>query len=69
MSRASDAKQSALNEYDELKDSAIEFFLGYLDCSDANFKLESKCCAEEYIFGYVRTTNQENDNETINSED
>ena len=51
MSRAFDAKQEALQAYPDCKESAVDLFLGYLDCSEDDFEYEFNQSAEQYIFG------------------
>ena len=51
MSRAFDAKQSALAAYSDDKEAAVDLFLGYLDCSESDFEYEFNQTAEQYIFG------------------
>lgn len=51
MSRAYDAKQAALAVHKENRRVAIEFFLGYLDCCEADFEYEFGKTVEEYVFG------------------
>ena len=51
MSRAYDAKQSALIAHKDDKEAAIDLFLGYLDCSEDDFEYEFNQTAEQYIFG------------------
>ena len=51
MSRAFDAKQQALSAHPDDKESAVDLFLGYLDCSESDFEYEFNQSAEKYIFG------------------
>ena len=51
MSRAYDAKQAALAAHPDNKEDAVDLFLGYIDCSEDDFKYEFNQSAEQYIFG------------------
>jgi hypothetical protein len=50
MSRAFDAKQTAVLAYPDDKESGIELFLSYLGISEDDFVFEFGQTAEEYIY-------------------
>lgn len=57
MSRAYDARQEALNAHPESREEGVSLFLGYLGCSESDFKYEWSQSAEEYIYGKDESEN------------
>jgi hypothetical protein len=51
MSRAFDTRQQAITVYPEDREAGVGLFLGYLDCSESDFKYEFNQSPEEYIYG------------------
>ena len=51
MSRTYDAMQAAKSAYPNDKEEGVELFLGFLGCSEEDFKYENNQTAEQYIYG------------------
>jgi len=51
MSRAYDARQAAIAAYPNDKESGVMLFLGFLGCSERDFKYENNQTAEQYVYG------------------
>lgn len=59
MSRAYDAKHEALAVHPKDREAACSLFLGYLDCSEDDFRYEFNQSVERYIFGDEAETSEQ----------
>ena len=59
MSRAYDAKQTALAAYPDDREAAIDLFIGYCDMGMSDLEYELGVSVEKYIYGDERGKDNE----------